>query len=374
MKDVLEVIDIFGTKFNFNVRQKETFNTHLGGFFTIITLGIVVFFSFFFGTDFYYKTNPLIFTSTIVPDRYDDPLLLTPEGLVIAWRIENADKLKTDFDKVIYPVQIENYSKKNENDTMEIIYQRKMPLRKCDKSNAKMREFTDFNKLDDWYCFDWTDGNKTFGGFWDGDYVKYYQLYLYLCDKRAVYSSSNPNCTNIDDYWNYETKNGGSVAISIMYPVYYFSAEDSVDPLRITYKNFYYYFSPKTFKIDRFFFNKITLFDDQGWIFEDKEKTTLLSMNRMANDQNINEIVDGKTSQFYEINLYMEKASIIIKRSYLKIQDVGAKVGGIIKVILLIFGLLNSFFSAYKLNLCIFSQLFDFNSKDRNEYDQLKEG
>ncbi len=374
MKDNLEMIDILGTKFNFNINQKQTFKTPLGGFFTIIIIGIVVFFSFFFGLDFYYKTNPLIFTSTIVPDRYDDPLLLTPENLVIAWRIENYDGTKIDFDKVIYPVQIENYFKKNENDTFEIIYQREMHMRKCDKSNAKMREFTDFNKLDDWYCFDWTDGNKTFGGFWDGDYVIWYQLYLYLCDKGIEYSSSNPNCTKMEDYWKFETENGGGVAISIMYPEYYFSAEDSVDPLRITYKNFYYYLSPRTFKIDRFFFNKITLFDDQGWIFEDTYSKTLLSFNKIGDDQNINDIVDGKSSKFYEANLYIEKASIIIKRSYLKIQDVGAKVGGIIKVILLIFVQLNSFFSKYKLNLSIFSQLFDFNSKDRNEYDQLKEG
>jgi len=72
------------------------------------------FFHLFFGIDFYYKTNPLIYTCTILPDKHDDPILLTPENLVFAWGIMNRDALKTETNKVIYPVQKEIYYKKNE--------------------------------------------------------------------------------------------------------------------------------------------------------------------------------------------------------------------------------------------------------------------
>jgi len=69
----------------------------------------------------------------------------------------------------------------------------------------------------------------------------------------------------------------------------------------------------------------------------------------------------------------MEKASRTINRSYMKIQDVGAKVGGIIKVIMDIFGLFNRFLSLHKLNTSFLSQLFDFNLKDTCDYNLLKE-
>ncbi len=344
MKQFFEIIDIFGTKLNFNLDKKEVFKTPLGGFFTTLTMGFIALFTFFFGYDFYFKLNPVIYTNTFVPDEYDDPLLLTPENLVIAWRVENVDGSKIDFDKIIYPIQIEKYFKKNENESLEVVYKKEMPIKKCDKSNAKINEFTNFFNIEDWYCFDWSDGEKKIGGFWDGDYVLYYQLYLYLCDKGIDYSSSNPSCTKMEDYWKSETKNGGGMTISIMYPQYYLSSEDLVNPLRITYKNYYYYFSPKTFEIDRFFFNLITLIDDQGWIFEDIHSKTSLSLNKIGNDQNVNDIVDGKSSQMYQLNLYIEKGSQSIKRSYTKIQDVEVKVEGII---MLFFSLMNTFFSSH---------------------------
>jgi len=174
----------------------------------------------------------------------------------------------------------------------------------------------------------------------------------------------------MEDYWKSETKNGGGMTISIMYPQYYLSSEDLVNPLRITYKNYYYYFSPKTFKIDRFFFNLITLIDDQGWIFEDIHSKTSLSLNKIGNDQNVNDIVDGKSSQMYELNLYMEKGSQSIKRSYTKIQDVEVKVEGII---MLFFSLMNTFFNSHKIDITIFSKIFDLNNSDIDDFNFIRE-
>ncbi len=376
MKNILVMIDIFGTRFNFNINEKEIYKTPLGGFFTLISLGIVVFFTFFFGIDFYYKTNPSIYTNTMVPDRYDDPLLLTPENLVIAWRIEDNHGIRVDFDKIIYPIQHINYYKKNEINDLENVYSKEIPITKCNKSNAKMKEFTNFHKFDEWYCFDWSHRNNTFGGYWDGDYVTWFQLSLYLCDRghneiEAFIYSNRTNCTIMSDYTNIETQKGG-LSLSIMYPEYYFNPKDLVNPLQISYKNYFNFFTPQLRKIDRFYFNKVTVFDDKGWIFEDIQNKTLLSMNRNLPDLNINNIKNGTLSRFYEVNFYMEKGYKTIKRSFLKIQDVGAKLGGIIKVILLIFGSFNSFFSSHKLNVSFFLHLFDFNKKDKNEYDLLQ--
>ncbi len=148
--------------------------------------------------------------------------------------------------------------------------------------------------------------------------------------------------------------------MSIMYPNFYFASDDLRDPLRITYKNYYYYFNLKSFKIDRLFFNKVTLNDDRGWILEDTKSSSMLSLNRIQSDQNLNEIFDGSSSQIYEFNLYMEKSSLVIRRSFMKIQDVSAKVGGLIKFIMTVFSLLDMFFSGHFFNVFIFDKIFTF--------------
>jgi hypothetical protein len=149
-----------------------------------------------------------------------------------------------------------------------------------------------------------------------------------------------------------------------MYPEFYLSADDLKNPLKLFYKNYYYYFNINGQKIDRLFFNKISIKDDQGWIFEEIKESFLLSLNRIQGDLNFAEIKNGSISRFYEFNIYMEKKSMIIKRSFMKIQDVSAKVGGLIKIVMTLFAFFNSAANFHSFKLKVFRELFMFPQKD----------
>ncbi len=361
IKNILTKIDFFGATFGFTINKREKYKTALGGIFSIMNLTIIGIFTIFFGQDFYYRINPMVYLNTIVPDKYDPPLVLKPENFTFAWRIES-NKLALNFSNTLYPVMRRFRYKRDEKDVLDLVDDIPLEMTKCNAENTKLKEFKDNFKLDDWYCFDWTKNVKdgfTFGGFWDGDYVNGFQTLLYLCENGGVYNASNPKCTKLEDYREFSNLYKG-LQISIMYPQYFFAADDVKDPLRITYKNYYYYFNLKTFKIDRLFFNKVTLNDDRGWILEDTKSSSMLSLNRIQSDQNLNEIFDGSSSQLYEFNLYMEKSSQMIRRSYMKIQDVSAKVGGIIKFIMTVFSLLDMFFSGHFFNVFIFDKIFSY--------------
>jgi len=360
MLNILRQVDIFGAKFGFKINNQETYKTAVGGTFSILTLTVVVIFSFFFGQDFYYGINPSVYLNTFVPEKYDPPLPLKPENFTVAWRIEGYNKSAINFTKILYPIMRSSSLKRNEKDVLEAIFEDvHFELSKCNAKNTKVKEFTNNFQLDEWYCFDWNKGNFSFGGFWDGDYVNYFQTLLFICENGEVYNSTNPNCTKLEDYREFSNRHKGLV-MSIMYPQYYFAADDIKNPLRMMYKNFYYYFNLKTFKIDRIFFNKVTLNDDQGWIFEDIKSSSLLSVNRIQSEQSLNEIFDGASSQLYEFNLYTEKSSQVIRRSFMKIQDVSAKVGGFIKFIMTVFTLLDMLFSSHFFNVYIFDKIFSF--------------
>jgi len=154
-----------------------------------------------------------------------------------------------------------------------------------------------------------------------------------------------------------------------MYPEFYFSADDLKNPLKLFYKNYYYYFNINSQKIDRLFFNKISIKDDQGWIFEEIKESSLLSLSRIQSDLNFAEIKNGSISRFYEFNIYMEKKSLIIKRSFMKIQDVSAKVGGLIKLVMMLFTVFNSAFNFHSFKLKVFKELFLFPLKDLEDAD-----
>ena len=242
---------------------------------------------------------------------------------------------------------------------MEIISNLDIPIKKCNNENANIPELNKYFNNEDWYCYDWSLENFTFGGFFDGEYADFFQTMFFLCPNGETYTEGKNNCTGLMDYNDYDVSNGG-LQISVMYPQFYFVPEDLLNPLRITYKNYYYYFSLETFKIDRFFFNKITLLDDKNWIFEDISEKSIVTYNRISMDQNYNEIKNGTSSQFYEMNFYMEKSSQLIKRSYMKIQDVSAKVGGFMKIIMTVCSLISMLFNYHNFNISVFEQLFEY--------------
>jgi len=367
MKQLFQMIDIYGNKFNFKLNGNDNFKTFSGGILTVITIVFVIIFAFFFGQDFYYGKNPIIYTTTKVPEKYDDPIPITPKNFVFAWRIEDYDKRFLDFKGYIYALSSWAIFTKDADGSLSMKEKIFFNDVKCNPENAQVEEFTKSHILNDWYCYDFSKGNFTFGGFWDGDYVVILQTALFLCKDGKTYSKDSPDCVNLENYKEFETKNR-ALQISILYPQFYFEADDLQQPLKMTYKNYYYYFNLKTSKIDRFFFSIIKLRDDRGWIFEDVKESSILSYNRNQGDQNINEIVEGGSSAFYELNLYMEKSSQIINRSYMKIQDLSAKVGGMIKFVMTVLSFLNYYYNNHHFKTYLFKNLFTFNQEDLDAF------
>jgi len=184
-----------------------------------------------------------------------------------------------------------------------------------------------------------------------------------MCKDAQNYNSSDPNCLNLDDFnKNFIVKYGP--AISFLYPQYYFAASDLKNPLRVAYKNYYYYLTGKSKKIDRYFLNKVTLKDDQGWIFEDIKSNSLLSYSKSQTEQTPVDIAQGTSSLIYRGVFYMEKSSLLIRRSFMKVRDVSAKVGGIIKLIMTMFSLLNQFFGNFNFQISVFNEIFEFSDDD----------
>ncbi len=245
LSNSLRKIDIFGTKFGFKLEKQETYKTALGGTLTIITSTIVVLFAIFFGQDFYNRINPSVYTDLIVPQKYDPPVTLAPENFTIAWRLENYIKLSANFTRIIYPEMHNIRFKRNETtNEMEQLEYKILEMTKCNYSAKNDDEFSKNYKLDEWYCFDWSNRDFSFGGNWDGDYINYFMVGLYLCEAGQAYNETNPNCTSIDEYDKFISENG-VLSMSILYPQYYFAADDVSNPLRVSYRNFYYYLPVK---------------------------------------------------------------------------------------------------------------------------------
>ena len=65
---ILKTIDIFGNSFKLNVNGSETFNTLLGGVFSLLVFCTTLILTWYFGQDIYLKENPKYLTKTAYTD------------------------------------------------------------------------------------------------------------------------------------------------------------------------------------------------------------------------------------------------------------------------------------------------------------------
>ena len=126
-----------------------------------------------------------------------------------------------------------------------------------------------------------------------------------------------------------------------MYPYFYFVPEDVDIPLRWFYKTYYFELDINSQRTDRLFLSNAILLDDLGWITQNvytKEQLGGVELKSEISyyDPNNNYGIEGNSSSFYSLVFYMKKEYTKWNRSFMKLQDFAAIIGGLMKIIVFI--------------------------------------
>jgi hypothetical protein len=168
-------LDAFGTTFQFTTMKDSKFRTPIGAVLSVFCLIVIIVFCFVFGRDFLFKKNPRVLTQIVVPDKYNDPFRMTADNFVIPWRLSDANNFPIDFQDKFYPI-ITYYKYETNSSGQFPTYNRIINIVKCNETFANVPEFTENFPVKDYYCMDWSQDNYTFGGYWDGHYLHYFEL------------------------------------------------------------------------------------------------------------------------------------------------------------------------------------------------------
>lgn len=133
--------------------------------------------------------------------------------------------------------------------------------------------------------------------------------------------------------------------------------------MKLVFKNYYYKFNLNSQKTDRWKFKKVILDDDQGWILQSNKNTSVISYDRIEDDFSLvldSELTkEGNKSTCYRTVFYLEKDFELFNRSFMKIQDLAAVVGGFLKIILVILGFLSNIFNKSFRKIHLFYEMFE---------------
>ena len=340
---ILRSIDIYGTQFHFTTEYNQKFKTEFGGFLSIISFILIFICSYLFSLNFLYKKNPSITMSNYYNSN-NEKISLNDNNIIIPFRIEDYSGSEINFTGILYPKIYYHSELKSNSSSNKYIYKKTkiLSFHECTENDFKGKNIN----LASAYCIDFK--NLTIGGYWNYNFTEYFEIRLYFCKNGENYYKNNTNCTSIEtlndiffsDYLWY---------INIYYPLYEFDSNDKNSQLKIIYKSYIYTLSHTLQKNDRMFLKKITLNDDQGWLFNEKKNYTVYSFDLMEYEYNAKSHMEfgqfNSSSLIYTMNVYVGNKFEYITRNYIKIQDIIGIISGLFRVILICFSIFNNYFN-----------------------------
>jgi hypothetical protein len=224
-----------------------------------------------------------------------------------------------------------------------------MSKKKCNELPYTKEKEQAFNiSLESWYCLDFD--NITLGGNWDGNFVYGIELFTKQCDE-------NKNCSSNEEIKNFfstpdDPKKLFYSDLSLdVYP----SMDNFEHPLKTNLVNRYEILSLSLSKRKVQTYKSTMIFNDIGWFFNDVLEETEISSDTIFPDFTLKDPLSQ--SVVYSQLLYLGRKKETYFRSYTKIQEVFAAIGGFAKFFYISINLFYIFTMNIYRNLFLLSSL-----------------
>jgi hypothetical protein len=373
---MLEKLDILGKPVQFRIQNYEKFRSSIGGILTIFLGGVFLFSFLYFGSDLYERKKPSYLTQNNRLE-YSPQWNLTNANFFLGIRVEDENFTTVTDPRFFEIVHIYTRYEKQGGKDMKLIKQEKnflsnkcndthmkshMNMKKSDGTGGNAQDFSNF------YC---PDINHLIGGDFTGDFYGALSFNIKICDKDTE-SRLNLTCaTELEKKHKYKNKFfvGKVTHNHIIDPSDY--AIPVIQTFDYTVQQLETSFKKQTFI--SFAINNLKT-DANIFASEWVEKKFL-----QIESEKFDFTLRGDDGFISESSIFMSRSTNNYLRTYIKLQEVFAIVGGFTGIIIRI---LSAIYALY-LNSCyvqyIFSNLIKIGYKKNpmvmkniNAIDQLK--
>lgn len=349
---MLKSLDFSSQNPQFFIQKESRLKSTFGGLISVFVISVVLFFVWYLGYDIVYKQNPIVLMkeeNLVVSNQHQ----LNNNTAFIGMLVENEDVGKVeDLYKILSFTLTHYLYKKNmnlSNDEIWEIESNEINLVPCTGYWNYNNSYTE-EQLSQFLCGENFD--YSLGGYWTEDFLNLLVYEIHFCD------SSKRECLPLEDMKSF---------VKGKYLNLYFM-DQIVDPtnfnspIKFFSRNIYMLLDSLLYKEMELFFRTIEIDSDVGFFIEDKNYLTSFQYDRYTVDSK--SLDDGENPMLASIWVYSSSKKITYKRSYIKVQDIAANVGGIVKFMMLSAYLLLYLPSMKAIKVRIMNEIFDFNFDD----------
>ena len=342
-------MDLFKSPLTLMFKKKRFISTKFGffcsmGIFVSLTVMVV-------RSDVFQKLMPQIWSSNL-PSSHRP--LINFDRKIIAIGVQDDLNFKGYIDPSVYTIKVSNlfYNSDPSGGYKHEIIEKKLHV--C--SAKDFDDPLDFENLGlaNNFCFEKSENLLELEGFFDEPMIKYAMIELFLCDNKT----QNNSCKSFDSMK--QSLNGKTFNIYFQDSIV--DTKNYLNPIQKNTVNQYLYIDVMFRKNLDLYFQTMNLLSDDGWMFENWTKFNDSSFAARNSDFFSVSNTDFETSRF-AINIYSGKNTVQTQRSYIKISDLLAKLGGVMQSMMLFAYILIFFEHSLFLKNTILNSLFTFYIK-----------
>ena len=318
--DLFIYLDFFGTKPGFFVNGCDTHRSIFGALISIIVCSIIFAFFCVFLNQIIKHNKPHIVHNEFIDDN-PAPYFLDNNNFIFTLSLQYPNYTHFVNEKV-YTIKAKKvtyvYNEAKEYKTIET----DINVYKCNNFNFSLiPEYFKSLNIENLYCLDLN------GVFLQGEYGKNnwqtINVYFYKC----INSTENNNICDLDEDIE-KTLMGGYIDLFIT--DFKVITNDFSNPIKIYGKNLFGSISIQHYSDYWLYLKRKEVISDLGLIFTDYKKETCLSFEKMTETQYIKE----ENINFLKLIIRISTNREEIMRTYLKLYEAAANVGGVVKIML----------------------------------------
>ena len=317
--DYIKYIDSFGIRFHFYTNNQPTHQNVFGGIMTTIYILVCVGIFIFFSYEDINHLNPISSISEIT-DIKPRTINIKNEKIWLPFRIVTDENKYIDHRGILYIIPYYIEGKYNDKVGMELNYHL-LNYKLCNETSMannpeKYKIDVPLNEL---FCIEQDD--ILLGGNWNGNYINYIEINLYLCKEQIYFNESDSRCENIINLFK---ELNSSLSFDFYYPIVQFQPTNYKIPLSIIYKNYFYRLCGFSHKLEKLYLKEHILSDDRNIIKSNYKNTSIWGMSSISGDdycsKNENDpMIKNKRNEIYTLEIYLDYGLIYYTRTYNKL-------------------------------------------------------
>ena len=339
--------DIFKSPFLLRTDSSEKISTLLGFFFS---LGIIIFLGIFtVNSDVFHHQKPSII----------DQQLFLPSKLHIDFNGDNFglvaalidDPGNVYYDDTYFSISMTQFV--INCSTHEILDEDRKNLHPCDENDYPQNpSIVDTYGLRNYSC----PSNKSFAveGGWDEPTINYVYVTFSLC----VNETMNNTCKSFEEMLEFMSDK----YVSISYIESSHDLNNYLNPLQNSYKNVWWTVGANVRKTMSLYWKKVEIVTDDGFVFQQSKLDQSFQKDEGAFD------VDLNYNQFiFQAEFYSSPKKQYATRTYQKIQEVIASIGGLLSLFVAIGFVLTGPQTRLNVIKTIMNNLYAFHKRESNK-------